>query len=389
MKKTVLIVAMFASFFALGMPDGAFGVAWPRIREEMTLPLNAATIMVIAHSVFYAATSSQIGRLATVLKLPNVNVLGLLILVIGMLGFAISPSFPMLVVTTMFLGAGMGMVDSGMNAFSAKHLCQRHTTWLHSLWGGGAATSPLIMTSMIYLASWRMGYVSIAVIQSIVLIFVIVTLVKGVWIVDSSDNINEKNEYQPLNEVSITTTSFLTRIRFIYLQVVLFILYVAAEYAITLWTTSVMEEARGLYLMAGIFPAIYLGFMTGGRIFAGFLKLSNTTIIRGGLVLALIGLVILTFTNSVIGIAFIGFGFAPVFPCLIHDTSRRFSPEALTKLVGYQVAGAGIGAAGGAFILGEILERVSLNALFPTVIVIVLIVFAINEYIESSLRKVH
>jgi len=97
---------------------------------------------------------------------------------------------------------------------------------------------------------------------------------------------------------------------------------------------------------------------------------------------------VLVLSNNIIGIALVGFGFAPVFPCLMNETKHRFKPEILSKLVGLQVAAAGLGVALSAFIMGRLLERVSFEALFPTVIICVVIAFVMNEFIDFKLKRV-
>jgi len=380
MRKTILLLAVFASYFALGLPDGAFGVAWPVLRYEMELPLNMASVMVFSHSIFFAITSSQIERLTKFFSLPSLAVIGMIMLVIGMIGFALAPNFIILAVISMFLGIGMGMLESALNTVAVQQFNQRHMNWVHCFWGLGAATSPLIMTTMVTFAGWRTGYISIAVIQSMVLAIVAITVAKGIWLTKHTEN--SKDEFTHEAKIYLTSPYFQA------IHVLMFILYMVGEYSITLWTTSVMYESRGLsFTVAGLFPSIYLGFLMGGRFVAGILKLSNITMIRVGVILSIIGMIILIFTNSFVGIALIGFGFAPVFPCLMHETSQRFNPEIITKLVGYQVAAAGIGAAGGSFVVGQILERVSREALFPVLIIPMVLFFILNERIESVLKK--
>ena len=380
MRKTILLLAVFACYFALGLPDGAFGVAWPVLRSEMELPLNMASVMVFSNSIFFAITSSQIGRLTKYFSLPILSVIGMIMLVLGMIGFSITPNFVVLAFIAMFLGTGMGMLESALNTVAVQQFNQRHMNWVHCFWGLGAATSPIIMTTMITLAGWRTGYISIATIQGVVLVIVAITVAKGIWITQQTEN-NKEN-------ATSEAKTYLTSPYFQAIHVLMFILYMVGEYSVTLWTTSVMYESRGLsFTVAGLFPSIYLGFLMGGRFVAGVLKFSNVTMIRIGVILSIIGMVILVFTNSFIGIALIGFGFAPVFPCLMHETSKRFCPEVITRLVGYQVAAAGIGAAGGSFVVGQILERVSREALFPVLIIPMVLFFILNERIEYVIKK--
>ena len=383
-KKSNIIVlwAVFLSFLALGMPDGAFGVAWPSIRYEMDLALDRAFILVVSHSVFYAVSGSQMGKLASYFKLPNVNILGLGLILIGITGFAASPNLYFLVISTMILGTGMGLVDSALNAYAAKYFVSKHMNWLHCFWGLGGALSPVIMSQMVLLIGWRMGYVSIVVIQGILTLFVVFTVIKGMWLL---------NAQITTEKVANTSTGkFLTKNIYAYMQIAIFFIYAGFEYALTFWTTSVMLEGRGLPIeIAGLYPAFYLGGMTFGRFALGYIadKVRNITLVRFGFLLAGLGLIILIFTNNIIGMTMIGFGFGPVFPCLMHETAVRYSPKATTKLVGYQIAAVGIGVGLSTFGMGRVLDGFSLEALFPIVLIGMIIAVIINEIIEAAARK--
>lgn len=381
-KNIIVLTAVYISFLALGMPDGAFGVAWPGMRYELGLGLDRAFLLVVSHSVFYALAGSLMGRMAAFLKLPNVNILGLGLILLGMGGFAFSPNLYFLIIFTMVLGMGMGMVDSSLNAFAAKYFAARHMNWLHCFWGLGGSISPIIMSQMVILFGWRTGYVSIFALQGIMFTFVLITLLKGAWVMTSENSVKAEEEPAP--------EKFLTERRYPIIQVIIFMVYAAFEYAITFWTTSVMLEGRGLYIgVAGLYPAVYLGSMTAGRIVMGYAshRMSNTTMIRFGLALSIAGLGILTVSNNFIGMAMVGFGFGPVFPCLMHETGRRYSPEATTKLVGYQIAGVGVGVGLSTFGMGRLLEGISLNALFPAVIIGMTMVALLNEIIEFAMRR--
>ena len=377
------MLTVYASFFALGMPDGAFGVAWPSIRYEMGLPLERAAMMITTHSVFYSLVSSQMGRLVKALKLEWVNGIGMILLILGILLFSFAPGFAALIAVTAVLGAGMGMVDSGANAFASGRLSARHMNWMHCFWGMGGSVSPIIMRQVIIHYDWRMGYLAVFAIQAVIAAIVLFTILRGMWA--------ESQETQAAAQEVTTNGKFLAPKRFQIIQWLIFFLYTGFEYSVTFWTVSVMMEGRGVsFEDAGLFPAVYLGMLMAGRFIFGYVteKIPGSVIIRLGLVISVAGLTMLVFTNNIAGIALVGFGFAPVFPCLMTETKKRFDPHQLSKLVGMQIAAAGAGAAIGAFAIGRILETVSMDAFFPVIIVLVGIAFLMNEYIEISLRRV-
>jgi fucose permease len=391
MKKNlffVMIVA-FAMFFALGMPDGAFGVAWSVISDDMLLPLSRATWLIVVHSIFYAVSSSQIGRLTAFFGLDKISAVGLFLLLAAMLGFSFAPNFSWLVVLTGVLGAGMGMIDLGANAFVAKKFSAKHMNWLHCFWGMGGAVSPLIMREMIFAFDWRWGYRAIFAVQIIIFILLMISVAKNLWVFDKKDKKDESKK-SDVPKAS-RENNFLTKKRFRVLQLVIFFLYTSFEYSVTFWTVIVLLQRPGMsFASASLFPAVYLGFLMAGRFIFGFVtdKISAANVIRIGFILSVAGLVTLVFSSRLAGIAMVGFGFAPIFPCLMNETKKRFNPAILSKLVGWQIAAASSGAGISAVVMGRLLDNVSTEAVFPAIIIFVILAFALNEFLEFKLKRV-
>jgi fucose permease len=167
-------------------------------------------------------------------------------------------------------------------------------------------------------------------------------------------------------------------------------LYGGVEYSVAFWSTSVMLESRGMGLeAAGMYPAMFYMCLMAGRMGFGFFanKLSDTGMIRLGFSIALAGLLILILTSNIVGMALTGLGFAPVFPSIVHDTSNRFNPKLLTKLVGYEIAALGAGVAIVSSLKGQLLSRVSLELLFPSAIAIVVLILLLNEFLEKKAQR--
>ena len=383
----IILIAVYLSFLALGLPDGAFGVAWPEIRTNMNLPLEWAGIMIMLNSAFYVTVSSQLGRLAKKIKLWNISLIGLISMSIGFTIIAISPNFIILLFAVAFTGSGMALVDSSLNSYMAKSFGAREMNWLHCFWGIGAVLSPILITQMILLGNWRLGYFAIAAIQGIIAMLIMASRAKGVWETEERRIRFSKNK----EENAELTGAYLTQKRHKFMQILVFYLYCGAEYATGFWITGVLMYSRGLDIgQAGMFPAVYYGFIMLGRMVFGFLanKLSSPAMLRIGFTISLAGIGILLFQSSLAGMALIGFGFAPIFACMMHNNSDRFHPKILTKLIGFEMAAVGAGVATLSALTGQILARISLEALFPIIIILIATAFLINEIIERNVKHV-
>lgn len=386
MRTYMLLGVIYLSFIALGMPDGALGLAWPIIREDMGMPLEALSVLTTVASISYITISSQNGRLSKYMGTDKKNLLGLSLLVMAYLAFSIAPNFVVLVIMTIFAGTGAGLIDTGLNDFMSKNFSSRYMNWMHCFWGMGAAISPIIMAQMILIGGWRMGYAAVAGLQGFVAVLVVFTIIKGVWKrEESKEEASAEGEKAQAEE-----RRYLSAGKHGFLQMLAFFLLVGAEGSLALWISSIMIESRGMTVeAASIFPATFFACIMIGRFAFGFVadKLSNMSIMRIGMALNAVGVLVLATTGSVAGMAMAGLGMAPMFPCLLHESSYRFAPSDLSKLVGYQMAAAGAGGATFALLMGQVLSRVSLEALYPIVFGLAVGVAGINEVLAWRLRR--
>jgi len=62
-----LIILTYVAFIALGMPDGLLGVAWPSIRGDFSIPLDALGSLLFLAMAGYLTSSFLSGRLIALL----------------------------------------------------------------------------------------------------------------------------------------------------------------------------------------------------------------------------------------------------------------------------------------------------------------------------------
>jgi len=259
----------------------------------------------------------------------------------------------------------------------AKHFTARHNNWMHCFWGGGATLTPLIMSQMMVLFSWRAGYFLITGILGVVAIILLISMYKNIWI-DDEGNVQKESEKV------VAKKRFLTKKWHQVVEILTFFFLGGTDYTLVFFTGMVLME-RGLSLEAvALFPAVYYVCMTIGRMFFGWLAkwLREVPIIRIGAVIAFVGICVLYFTSHIVGMAMAGLGLAPLLPTLVSDTSNRFTPRIISKLVGYELAAFGAGIAVLFFMTSQILEHISIEALFPLAVGFVVLVSICNEILE-------
>jgi len=125
----------------------------------------------------------------------------------------------------------------------------------------------------------------------------------------------------------------------------------------------------------------YLG-ITIGRFLNGFIamKLSDSTMVYLGFgVIGLgIGMLLLPLGNAcaLAGLVVVGFGCAPVYPCIIHSTPAHFGAENSQALVGVQMASAYMGNILMPPLFGVIADHVSIR-LFPWYMLAILLLMTV------------
>jgi len=384
-RTYILLGLIFAGFFVLGLPDGALGVAWPEIRYEMGLPLEEARVIFITHSIFYALASSQLGRITRYIKEEIAGIIGLVGIALGMSGYVVAPNFLIFTCFVAFVGISMGFLDSSMNSYVAKHFSNKIMNLLHCFWGLGAMVSPFIMTRMVVSRdfTWRTGYFTISALAGAIAIVIFISLLNGLWARTKSEETAKNSSDATIKGKTLTGRANE------FMEVAIFFFHGGAEYAMGFWVVSLMLESRGVYAAAaGLFPTVYFGSIMLSRLAIGTFggRLGNMTLIRISMVVALVGMLSLMFTSSVIGMALVGLGLGPIVPCSVADTPRRFAAGLVTKLVGYKFAALGIGIAVLSTGVGEVMGNVSLELLFPATIGFVVCMAVLNELLERKIN---
>ena len=378
-----LLGVILASYFVVGFPDGAFTISWHGITAEISGMTTAHTgYILVGYSVTYTLAGILLARLTHFIKLQTVYLYGLLIMGLGFVGLALSANFAWVLATITVYGFGTGLMASSMNSYMAKHFTARHNNWMHCFWGAGATLSPIIMGQMMAVLSWRAGYFAITGILAVVAIMLLISMYKKIWL-------DEENSPQHEAEKTTEKKRYLTKKWHQTVEILTFFFLGGTDYTLVFFTGAALI-ARGhetAYTVA-IFSAIYYIGMTSGRMFFGWAAkwLKEVPIVRIGAVIAIAGVAVLYFTSNAAGMALAGFGLGPMLPTLVSDSSNRFTPRILSKIVGYELAAFGAGIAVLFFITSQILHFISYEALFPLGLTFIILVVLCNEVLAYALK---
>lgn len=394
MMTTFLLIIIYLAFISLGLPDSLLGAAWPVMQSDFGAPIEAAgyLFMTIAGGTILSSLVS--GKVLKRFGTGKVTFVSVLMTACALLGFYFAPSIIWLFLCAIPLGMGAGAVDSGLNDYVATHYKAHHMSWLHCFWGVGATLGPVIMAQYISNQNWGKGYLTISVLQFILVVILLFTL--PLWNkVNSHITINK----EPEEPKGVSFKENVEKVRplqmnGVKLALASFFFYCAVEATVGLWGSSFLVNVKGLTAAtAAEWVSFYYAGITIGRLITGFVtfKMSNQMLIRMGQIIALTGAILLVLPLpsffSVAGFIVVGLGLAPIFPCMLHETPARFGKKHSQAIMGYQMAVAYTGSTFMPPLFGFIASHTTV-ALFPicTVIFVVAMVLS-SEKLNRVLKK--
>lgn len=345
-SSLLLLVVIYFGFFSLGLPDGSFGVAWPAMHPELRLPIGLAGTITTVVTLLSALSGFAGGAVIARFRTGPVALVSCALTGIALVAVSQAQGAAWLFIAAVPLGLGAGAVDTGLNGFVARHYSARHMNWLHACWGGGALCGPLIMGSALAGAGgWRDGYRLIGAAQLTLAVVFLLSL--RLWRIVPELSPAETSEGNSRRRPTLSAGSLAG-----WLSAGLFVIYAAVEGTLGVWAASILVSGRGFSATtAALGTATYYGAITVGRVLIGFVvnRWGNRRLVNAGAGLALAGCALFAVSGSP-GLAtgallLTGLGFAPVYPCLMHEVPNRFAPEAAPVVIGRQSGAAYLGAA--------------------------------------------
>ncbi len=381
----ILVILSFACFGALGVAAGLLGVAWPSLRAEFGLSLDAIAAVLASSTVGFVVGSviagNVISRRGIVPYLLTANVLA----AIGLLGYAVSPGWWVFVAVGLLAGLGSGMLDTGLNIFMAGSQSVRTMNWMHACFGIGAAIGPLVMTAVLTAGlSWRLGYAFIGVAQLALAVAYVPLLRRDYSTAHQSARIPEVGQTAE-NILDAASPLSTLRMLAVWLAVLLFFLYTGVEATAGQWTFTLFTESRGVTTAAaGALTSIFWAMLTLGRIVfgAGAQRIGINRLLRLSMiatVFASLLVVIGTVWTGFVGIAMMGLSLSAIFPTLTSETPHRVGIRHAANAIGYQTGAASIGFAVMPGLAGVLAERAGLESIGWVLVVGSLLMLVANE----------
>lgn len=375
---TLLLILIYICFISLGLPDSLLGAAWPDMHAALGADVSwagAVTLLVTCCTVVSSLLSTRlIRRFGT----GAVSAVSVAMTAAGLFGIAATGSIWFLFVCAVPLGLGGGSVDAALNNYVALHYEARHMNWLHCAWGVGATAGPSVISFWLTRgATFRTGYVSIAVFQSALVLVLVLTL--PLW-KKAAEQTRPEDASAPQTALKLRDAVRLPGAKGILTAL---FCYCGLEYAAGLWGGSYASVRYGVTAeTAAAWTALFYFGITAGRFVCGFatMKIKNRTIIRMGQGAIFLGAAMLLLPLGMwkvpAALTLIGLGCAPIYPGLLHQTPENFGPTVSQAMMGVQMAAAYIGSTLLPPLLGLLFGRVSMG-LFPAALLTLIAVMAL------------
>ncbi len=361
----------YIAFIMVGLPTGLLGVAWPTMRADFALPLDAMGLLLISSTVGYFLASFFIARLINRFGIGSLLIFSSLASAIASFGYPLAPAWSVIVGIGVLAGFGSGVMDAGLNTYLAAEYKESEMQWLHAFFGIGATLSPIIMTAgLAQFASWRPGYIFVGILM--------VVIGGAFWATYSawkaprriSETATESEKEGPgLMDYQTSVWESLLHPQ-TWVGILLFLLYTGAELTLGNWTYTLFTEGRGISpQIAGIWAGGFWAIFTIGRVLGGLYahRVRLDTLMVGAMSLALAGSLLFWWNPlplvGVLGVFVVGFAMAPIFPGLVSGTSQRVGEHHAANTIGIQMSAAGLGGALLPALAGFLAQRFSLEAI--------------------------
>ena len=380
-EDTVLLFFLSCAVFAVGGISGsAIGVVWIYVQVDFDVTLSALGALVSAATLGRMITSAGSGPLINRFGIATVMMLGVSITAGSMFGFALAPSWFVVMLVAFGSGVGAGAMATGLNAFAAVHFSARRMNWLHGSYGIGSTIGPLLITTIVIdlALDWRWAYVVFTLIRLVILALFYIT--RDRWRISEALEKRDAASHARLGNT--------LRLPIVWLMVATFAFATGVELVTGQFAHSFLIESRLIDpKTAGAWVSLYWASLTIGRFVSGFIiaRVSSGAFLRLNTLCIMLGAALLALNaselSSLAGLALIGFAVAPFAPLLASDTPGRVGNAHVANAIGLQFTGASIGMAALPWLAGVLAEALSPEVIPQFVFAVALATFLLHEAI--------
>ena len=278
------------------------------------------------------------------------------------------------------LRLGAGSVDAALNNYVALHYESRHMSWLHCMWGIGAAGGPVIMGWALAGSTWQSGYRIISILQIVLTAVLLFSL--PLWQTPADAGAGE--DFTPEHR----TLPQLMKVPGVPEVMCCFALYSGVRRSPGCGCQLLHAGTRfGCHDRRQLGKPVLL--RHHGR--PVFERLPDNTVhrhqmIRLGQTLIAMGIALLLLPGSAalpVGLVVIGWA-ARYLPCIIHETPSNFGRSLSMSMTGIQMAAAYTGTTFLSPLFGVLAQNITMQ-LYPWALLAMLVLmFILSEQLHKK-----
>jgi FHS family Na+ dependent glucose MFS transporter 1 len=363
--RLVKTAAYYAAFIGLGLGIAALGPTLPGLAEHTRTHLSSISFLFTAHNLGYLVGSLCAGQIYD--RVRGHPVMGGVLVILAAMMFLI-PLMPLLWLLTaavFVLGVAGGLLDVGGNTLLVwvhRDRVGPYMNGLHFFFGVGALLSPVIIAQLVLMsgditwAYWVLGLFLLPV---------------AVWLLRLPSPISL---VESRGDVPVRTNHLLVG-----LIVLLFVMYVGAEYSMGGWlytyavATKLATTTTAAYLTSTFWGSFTLGRLLGVPI---SMRVRPRYILFSDFVVSIVGIgaILLWPASAAVlwaGVVVTGLGMASVFPVIISFAGRRMTITG--RITGWFFAGVALGGMTLPWLIGQLFEPIG-----PSIAMVAMLSFLVG-----------
>lgn len=335
LKAILLLIIIYITFIALGLPDALLGSGWNLIRADLNTSLETLGIMTVTVYIMSILSTFNAPRILRWFETKWITFISVLMTGLALILLSQVSAFYQMLFFALPLGVGAGAIDVSLNHYLASHYQAKHMNYLHSFYGVGVTLGPTVMAYTLNQNMWRLGYI---IVGSMLLIIACLILASfKLW--------KKENHEERQNHHQKVTLKDILKTRGALESVLIFLIYVHIESLGGVWIASYFFIEKGVnYATAALFTTTFYLALTASRLISGFLshKLSPNVLVRIGEACMLIAGITMFIKFDTVFIYFMiaflfGFGAGPIFPNMMYMNSLVFDKTKLSKIISLQM----------------------------------------------------
>ncbi len=347
---------LFASF---ALPASMLGVIWPEVQIRFNKSLGTLGFVGFVYGLSRLLTSISGRTLIRRVGMGRALVGGIFAFVLAATSLAVASSWPLFLCAVSAVGLVSGVIDSVGAGFITR-IGDVRAGLIHGCYGVGATIGPLVVALS---GNWR---IAVGLVAAWGIVVAISTLRTGdVWPIPEtpSHQVTERPRLVP---------------RWVAMTLALYAAFVGLEVTLGTWANTYLVDHRNLSTRAAALGvSAFWGGLTIGRLLLSRPAISERTK-RIGLLsfsatgFALVG--VLPFLPAVMAAAallLVGVALAPIIPSLLANTAQLHGSSNASRLAGYQLVAANVGAISAPTFTGKLVDRLG-----PGVIIAVTLTLA-------------